>query len=105
VFPYSERAGTPATRLPDPVPPPERKARAARMRKLGRRLAAAYRRRFLGQTLEVLWERRDAQGRWRGWTDNYIAVVAPSEADLYNRITPTRLTAEEGRHMVGEVVA
>lgn len=35
VFPYSEREGTPAARIPDQVPVPVRKARAARLRKAG----------------------------------------------------------------------
>lgn len=35
VFPYSEREGTPAARIPDQVPVPLRKERAARLRELG----------------------------------------------------------------------
>lgn len=35
VFPYSEREGTPAARIPDQVPVPVRKERAARLRALG----------------------------------------------------------------------
>ncbi len=104
VFPYSERAGTAAVRLPDTVSPRVRKKRAARMRALGKRLAQSYRERFIGATLPVLWERQDARGRWHGWTDNYIAVVTSTEVDLYNRITPTKLVAESGRAMRGEVV-
>jgi threonylcarbamoyladenosine tRNA methylthiotransferase MtaB len=91
VFPYSERAGTPATRLLHPVPLEVRVARAAQLRALGERLAAAYRAQFVGQTLPVLWEQKDALGRWNGWTDNYLEVSAESVADVYNCVTPTRL--------------
>ncbi|MFP4394722.1 MAG: tRNA (N(6)-L-threonylcarbamoyladenosine(37)-C(2))-methylthiotransferase MtaB [Anaerolineales bacterium] len=104
VFPYSERAGTAAIKLPDAVSSRARKRRAARMRALGKRMAAAYRERFVGATLPVLWERQDARGRWRGWTDTYIAVVTSTAVDLYNRITPTKLVTELGRAMRGEVV-
>lgn len=104
VFPYSERAGTAAVKLPDVISPRVRKKRAARMRALGKQLAQSYRERFVGATLPVLWERQDARGRWRGWTDNYIAVVTRAPTDLYNRITPTKLVAESGRAMRGEVV-
>ena len=104
VFPYSERAGTPATRLPDPVPAAIRAERAAQMRALGVELAARYRERFVGQVLPVLWERRDQRGRWRGWTDNYLAVATETDAELYNRITETRVLAGEGGVLVGEVV-
>lgn len=103
VFPYSERKGTPAVQLPDQVPPPVRAQRAAQLAALGDRLAAAYRARFLGQTLPVLWEQRDATGRWHGLTGTYLEVVTESAADLYNHITPTRLVAEESELLRGVV--
>ncbi len=102
VFPYSERAGTPALQLSGSVPVRARRARAARMRDLGARLAAAYRRRFLGRVLPVLWERRNAAGHWRGLSDNYLGVVTYSPEELYNRITPTRLVSMEGEQLRGE---
>ncbi len=103
VFRYSEREGTPAVRLPDRVPHRVRTARSKRMRALGKRLAVAYRERFVGEVLPVLWEQRDAEGRWHGLTDNYLAVTTTNADDLYNRITPVRLVAVEGRHLRGEV--
>lgn len=103
VFRYSEREGTPAVRLSGRVPHRVRTKRSKHMRALGKRLAAAYRERFLGEIMAVLWEQRDAEGRWHGLTDNYLAVTTVSDADLYNRITPTRLAAIEEQHFVGEV--
>ena len=102
VFPYSERAGTPAQRLSGSVPVRARRARAAQMRTLGARLAAAYRRRFLGRVLPVLWERRNTTGHWRGLSDNYLGVVTDSPDELYNRITSTRLVGMEGEQLRGE---
>ncbi|HOU14239.1 MAG TPA: tRNA (N(6)-L-threonylcarbamoyladenosine(37)-C(2))-methylthiotransferase MtaB [Anaerolineae bacterium] len=96
VFPYSERPGTAAVRLPDPVPPAVRAERAAKMRALGEQLAAQYRLNFIGQALPVLWERRDAAGYWHGLTDNYLEVTTQSEEDLYNRITVLTLAAGQG---------
>ncbi|MEA3309829.1 MAG: MiaB/RimO family radical SAM methylthiotransferase [Chloroflexota bacterium] len=103
VFPYSEREGTPAVSLPGSVPTRLRRERAARMRQLGRRLAAAFRERFIGQTVPVLWEHRGSDGLWRGWTDNYLGVVAQSPAQLHNRITPVRLVARQGERLRGEL--
>ncbi len=106
VFPYSERAGTPAVRLPDPVPQVVRTERAAWMRALGEQLAANYRQYFIGQTLPVLWERRDDAGYWHGLTDNYLEVLTQSEANLYNRMTPTYLIPADGDiALQGKVVA
>lgn len=42
VFPYSERPGTPAARIPKQVPKAERKARAKALREAGQRAEAAY---------------------------------------------------------------
>ncbi|MGC9468641.1 MAG: tRNA (N(6)-L-threonylcarbamoyladenosine(37)-C(2))-methylthiotransferase MtaB [Anaerolineae bacterium] len=103
VFPYSERAGTAAVRLKARVPKEVRKVRARQLRALGRRLAAAYRARFVGQTLNVLWERGGAQGAWAGWSDNYISVKTWDPRDLYNRITSTRITEVDGDVLTGEV--
>ncbi len=91
VFPYSERQGTPAVHLPDSVPHPVRLERAAHMRALGEQLAANYRLCFVGRTLPVLWERRDAVGYWHGLTDNYLEVTTRSEEDLYNCLTAVTL--------------
>ncbi len=103
VFRYSEREGTPAVRLSGRVPHRVRTARSKRMRTLGKRLSTAYRERFVEQVLSVLWEQQDDQGHWHGLTDTYLAVTTVSEDDLYNRITPVRLVAVEGRQLVGEV--
>ncbi len=103
VFPYSERKGTAATRLPDRVPPVLRHERAAEMRALGESMGTAYRLRFVGQRLPVLWENPDASGRWRGLTDTYLQVVNDSKEKLYNRITLTHLLSLEGEQFIGEV--
>ena len=104
VFPYSPRPGTPAVKMPHQVPRQVRDERARRMRQLGALQRRRFQDRFLGQELEVLWERQARDGRWTGWTDNYIRVIAPAEADLYGRVTRTRLLTLEEDHLKGEVL-
>ena len=55
VFPYSERPGTPAARMPQ-ISVPERRARAARLREAGAAAAARYYAGRLGQEEQVLLE-------------------------------------------------
>ncbi|MBI4758707.1 MAG: MiaB/RimO family radical SAM methylthiotransferase, partial [Chloroflexi bacterium] len=105
VFPYSPRPGTLAVGLPDQVPEPVKRERCARLRAVSQQSAAAFRRGFLGQTLEVLWEERAAGNRWSGLTDNYLRVSAESALFLANRITPTLITALEGEGLKGSVLA
>lgn len=61
VFPYSEREGTPAARMPQ-VEKPVRKARARRLREAGERRLAAFLAAQVGTRARVLVE-RDGEGR------------------------------------------
>ncbi|HEX4259928.1 MAG TPA: MiaB/RimO family radical SAM methylthiotransferase [Acetobacteraceae bacterium] len=61
VFPYSERPGTPAARMP-PVPVAARRERAARLRQAARLEAASFHAALVGRDVAVLVE-RDGAGR------------------------------------------
>ncbi|MGD9030285.1 MAG: tRNA (N(6)-L-threonylcarbamoyladenosine(37)-C(2))-methylthiotransferase MtaB [Anaerolineae bacterium] len=104
VFPYSPRPGTPATKLPHQVPHQVRSERARRMRDLGVLQRRRFVARFLGRELAVLWERQGSDGRWTGWTDNYIQVSVWAEDDLRGRVTQARLLALENDHLKGEAI-
>lgn len=97
VFTYSERPGTAAAGMPNPVPHAARKARSAQLRGLVAESGVAYRRAFLGREMDVLWEGEDelGEGGWRlsGLTDNYLRVEAASEGPRWNRIDRVQLTA------------
>jgi threonylcarbamoyladenosine tRNA methylthiotransferase MtaB len=58
VFPYSERPGTPAARMPG-VPKPVRRERAARLREAGRLAARRFYDTQLGRTVALLTESGD----------------------------------------------
>lgn len=105
VFPYSERPGTPASRLPGQVPQNVRDERAQQVRALGASQRQRFERRFLNHQLDVLWEKQWQDGRWVGWTDNYIRVVAQSNEGLGNRIVPARLLAIGNGYVTGEVMS
>ncbi len=106
VFPYSRRPGTLAALAKEQVPHAVKRQRLERMLKLARASADAFRARFRGRTLDVLWEearaRRDGRSPlWRGLTDNYLRVYTCAENgsasgrcpgfDLANRLLPARL--------------
>lgn len=100
VFTYSPRPGTPASRLPDPVHPAVARARNRIVRQTVAESAAAFRRRFLGQEAEVLWETMielTPEG-WRlsGWTDTYLRVQALGDPTWWNQVARVRLARLEG---------
>ena len=68
VFPYSEREGTPAAKMP-PVAKAERKERAARLRAKGDLAKQAFMSAQQGETVSVLFE-KDGWGR----TPNFASV-------------------------------
>jgi threonylcarbamoyladenosine tRNA methylthiotransferase MtaB len=104
-FPYSERAGTEAAGMADQVRPEVKKERMARLLALSNELAHAFHQRFVGRTMDVLWEDREPDGRWSGLTDNYLRILAMTDNDLHNRVLPTRLLRAESAYLDGAVVA
>jgi len=99
-FPYSRRPHTAAALMRDHLPPPVRRARLERLLQLGRETSLAFRRRFLGRTMQVLWE-ENRGGRWQGLSGNYIRVYASDAQDLSNCLLPTYLTSLEDEGVVG----
>ena len=104
VFPYSARSGTLAARMPNPVKEEVKRKRLQRMLELAQRSAQRFGTQFLGQTMSVLWERKTEEGLWSGLTDNYLRVFTRSNEPLTNRLVPTKLIAEYGRGLWGEVI-
>ena len=80
VFPYSERAGTPAAAMEDSVPRHVREERARRLIDLGKALSQEYLLQQVGARKSVLFEERDAQGMLTGYTDTYVHVHAAGDA-------------------------
>lgn len=94
-FTYSARTGTAAAHMPDQIESGLRKERAARVREIFSEASAAYRNRFIGRVLPVLWESASKlnQKQWTlsGLTDNYLRVHTNSDHSLCNQITPVSL--------------
>ena len=107
VFTYSARDGTAADRMPEQVPHPLRKQRSARVRAVLAETSAAYRENFLEQVLPVLWESASTLGPY-GWelsglTGNYLRVKAQTPHNMWNTITPVRLTCMNGKELYGQI--
>jgi threonylcarbamoyladenosine tRNA methylthiotransferase MtaB len=106
VFPYSPRPGTPAAVMPDQVPPPVRAERARRLRQAAAEGERAFRRRFIGRRVEVLWESSrpgDGAPLWNGLTDHYLRVEAagPAGRDLRNTFDLVRIEELSRRGLRG----
>ena len=94
VFPYSERPGTAALRIPHVVGEAEKKRRAARLLALSDEMTHGFYERHMGQTAEVLMEKAQRGKAMHGFTKNYIRVELPpivSDPSLDNQIVSVQL--------------
>ncbi len=101
VFPYSEREGTVAATMPDPVPRHIREERARELIALGAGMAEDYRRAQLGTVRRVLFE-QCAEGVSVGYTPEYMRCEAPGA--VCGQTLPVRMTGLLPEGFSGEIV-
>ena len=91
IFPFSERPGTPAVTMPGKVQSRISTERVSRLEELSAKLHRAFSEKYLGTVREVLFESTNHDGIMYGYTDNYLRVAVPYNADVINTICPVRL--------------
>lgn len=107
-FPYSSRPGTAAADMPDHLTKDQKKARMRKMLDLGKKMGADYHGRYVGETINVLWEQvhgADEHGlRWSGYSDNYMRVQAQGPADLMNTVTAVEVVEADSGGVKAQLV-
>jgi tRNA-2-methylthio-N6-dimethylallyladenosine synthase len=89
---YSPRPGTVADRrFEDDVPAGEKMRRFRLLEEQQERIATGIAERYLGETVEVLFEEK-VKGRWKGRTTTNKLVFLEAEADLTGQVLPVRIT-------------
>ncbi len=94
VFPYSERPGTMALRIPHVVSDNDKRLRSKRLLDMSEKKTHAFYERFQGTEAEVLFEKASAGKAMHGFTKNYIRVELPPSLDndkLDNTLVRVRL--------------
>lgn len=116
-FTYSEREGTKAATLPDPVPMVVRQTRNRELHALAETMRTRQLAGMIGLQMPVLFERgkqieagTDDTGTnsgplWQhqGYTPNYFRVMVQSPSDLTNQILETTLTGIDQSRLVGNL--
>ena len=77
VFPYSERPGTAALRIPHVVSAADKKLRSKRLLELSDKKTEAFYASYIGKQAEVLFEKASRGRAMHGFTRNYIRVELP----------------------------
>lgn len=94
VFPYSERPGTAALKIPYVVSDKDKKLRSKRLLDLSDEKTIAFYARHIGKEAEVLFEKAATGKAMHGFTKNYIRVELPPSDDndrLDNQIVNVKL--------------
>ena len=94
VFPYSERPGTAALRIPYIVSDADKKARSRQLLDLSERKRVDFYGRYIGTEQDVLFEKATRGKAMHGFTPNYVRVeLSPRDAreEYDNRIVRVRL--------------
>ena len=105
VFAYSARPGTAAARMKGQIRPEVRKKRNAVLREAFEESAQAYRQKFVGRRMSVLWESVTELDEWgwqmEGWTENYLRVRAASSSPRWNELDEVELVEASGEGLKG----
>ena len=94
VFPYSERPGTAALKIPYVVDAKDKKIRSQRLLDMSEEKTQAFYASYIGKVKEVLFEKAPRGKAMHGFTDNYIRVELPaalSKEEYDNEIMMVRL--------------
>lgn len=91
VFTYSERANTTARKMADAIPVNIRRERSKQLQILSNKKRRAFYETQLGKTKSVLFEGEENEGTMYGFTENYVKVKTPFNADLVNQIKTVNL--------------
>ena len=102
VFKYSPRKGTPASKYENQVHGSIKSDRSERLIKLGEDLMEEFYSKYIGSTMEVLFEENN-DGYYEGYSTNYTRVKAYSDTDLVGQLVNVDILNFEKDHLVGRI--
>lgn len=104
IFQYSPRAGTPAAKRKDQIPPQIKEQRSKLVAAVTQKTRQEFLERFIGQTMTVLFEQPDQNGMFIGKTGNYITVAVKTSLNLAGQFHPVRLLSVRQDLLYGEII-
>lgn len=105
IFPFSERAGTPAVELPNKVHPTVATARVARLEELCHKLHREYCEAYVGESVDVLFESTMRGGLMFGYSPNYLRVAVPFDKSKINEICHVKIESiNESDVLLGNII-
>lgn len=103
VFPYSIRPGTLAEKFKNPVDKKTKTNRVKEAIDFSEKISKIVLNRFIGRTLDVLYETVNPEGMYEGYTENYIYVKTASKTDIRGKILPTKINKIQDNFCLGSI--
>ena len=105
VFRYSDRGGTPASKMRDKCGPHVVVPRIERLKVIASEMATEYHQRIVGQVVDVLVEhRRDRETKHlTGLTGRYVRVLFEGPDALMGQLVPVEVTQAHSEHVAGKL--
>lgn len=104
VFPYSKRKGTTAAKQDNHIPHDIKKQRVKTLMMFGDAKLSMFAEDQVGSNSDVLFERKNREGYWEGYTTNFVRVLLKSNEKLKNEIRTVHLTSASAGKLTGELV-
>lgn len=105
VFPFSPRPGTRAADMPGEIAPQKKEWRARVLRRLGRKVKYAHLRGFVGQEMNVLFEKRKSSPGdcLTGLTENYLRIRSEGDDGMKGEIIRVKPFKVEGETLLANI--
>ncbi len=104
IFPYSKRKNTTAAKIENHIHHAEKKERAKTLHMFGEAKLNLFSEDQVGKTTKVLFERRNKEGLFEGYSTNYIRVQVRTDLDLSNQVCEVYLARFENNKLTGELL-
>lgn len=101
VFKFSPREGTRAYNMKEKINGKVKNSRSKKMIELGEKLEKNFCKKFIDKEVEVLFETKDEEGFYTGYTSNYIHFKHKSSNDLENKMLKLKVTKVSGNILIG----
>lgn len=104
VFPFSKRKGTVAAKMENVIHHAEKKKRAQTLIMFGDAKLNMFKDDQVDTVRSVLFERRNKEGFFEGYTNNYVKVLVDSQEDLSNKIFNVLIGKLEDNKLYGNIL-
>lgn len=104
VFPFSTRKNTLAAKMEDHIQHGVKKDRVKSLIALGEAKLSMFAEDQIGSVADVLYERKNKNDQWEGYTPNYVRVLTKSPLDLANKIVKTQIVSSQQQFAIGELL-